>query len=104
MTTQTTVPDPIVFDCPKCGKQVKAAAVYAGKRSQCPKCKHLIVVPGALPAVASNPAPPAMRVTIADIDIPFERLVVIWFKVWAASVPLVLLLAVVWFLVWLVVR
>lgn len=36
---------PLSFECPHCGKRLRVAASYAGKRSRCPGCGEKIVVP-----------------------------------------------------------
>lgn len=38
------------FQCPKCGKRLKAGAGIAGKRVKCPKCEQPVKVPGVVPA------------------------------------------------------
>jgi hypothetical protein len=42
------VPNDEVFDfqCPKCGKRLKAGAAYAGRRVKCPQCYQAVTVPG----------------------------------------------------------
>jgi hypothetical protein len=42
------VPNDEVFDfqCPKCGKRLKAGAAYAGRRVKCPQCLQAVTVPG----------------------------------------------------------
>jgi hypothetical protein len=36
---------PIQFDCPSCGKKVKAPDNMVGKKAQCPSCKSILVIP-----------------------------------------------------------
>lgn len=36
----------IRFDCPGCGKNLKAPPEYAGRMSRCPRCDRLTLVPG----------------------------------------------------------
>ncbi len=44
------VPEPseetLAFQCPKCGKRLKAGASIAGRRVNCPKCGQSVTVPG----------------------------------------------------------
>jgi DNA-directed RNA polymerase subunit M/transcription elongation factor TFIIS len=49
---------PIPFDCPSCGKTLKAPEETAGKRIRCPHCKDVIVVPEPV-YEAEEVAPPA---------------------------------------------
>lgn len=37
--------DAIRFDCPHCGKSLRVAAKFAGKRVRCPKCNSLSAIP-----------------------------------------------------------
>ncbi len=57
---------PIVFNCPHCGKQIKAPDGAAGKTGSCPACKGPCLVP------APPPPPPAdddeLRVAPLDED------------------------------------
>ncbi len=46
------------FQCSKCGKRLKAAAKYAGKRVKCPKCQQPATVPGVVPSLPAQPLQP----------------------------------------------
>lgn len=51
----------VQFLCPKCGKQLRAAAQHAGRRSKCPRCQTKVVIPEAeyrLEEEASQPRSP----------------------------------------------
>lgn len=58
------MPNDEVFDfqCPKCGKRLKAGAAFAGRRVKCPKCSQPVSVPGERqsappPAGSVDPSP-----------------------------------------------
>jgi hypothetical protein len=35
----------IVFQCPKCGREIKAPFSYGGKSERCPGCKKKVTIP-----------------------------------------------------------
>jgi hypothetical protein len=50
----------IVFNCPTCGKPVRAPENLAGKAARCPSCKNAATVPN--PSEAVRPEPPVAAV------------------------------------------
>ena len=46
---------PIVIDCP-CGRRLRAAEQYAGRKVKCPACGGVLEVPGVEPSAAAPPA------------------------------------------------
>ncbi len=42
------------FQCPKCGKRLKAGAAFAGRRVKCPSCQQAVTVPG-IPSDRQSP-------------------------------------------------
>ena len=67
--------------CPKC-----SASVPAGAKS-CPACYQLLSDATSYPSRGHSYRE---GVTISDIDIPFGRLVAILFKLWLASIPVLI--------------
>lgn len=47
----------IVFECQKCGKLIKIADQYAGKRGKCPGCGEIIDIPSDLLNCSESPSP-----------------------------------------------
>ena len=48
---------PLRFDCPECGKELKAPPEYAGKRVRCTRttCRHSFPIPGGTPTPVPSP-------------------------------------------------
>jgi DNA-directed RNA polymerase subunit RPC12/RpoP len=76
---------PFRFDCPACGKRLKANPDKAGKKAACPKCGQHVVVPSvegnlapssqcSLPPMSSEkPEEPATGVERACLDYEADR-------------------------------
>src|SRR5438874_220232 len=47
----------IHFDCPSCGKQLKAKDEYMGKRAKCPGCGQVRIIPGPVRDVRRHEEP-----------------------------------------------
>lgn len=60
----------ISFNCPACGKKVKAKEKYAGRQVQCPGCGADIGVPALDPVAAPSSAAAAPSSPAADDDSP----------------------------------
>ncbi|GAB5406914.1 MAG: hypothetical protein Aurels2KO_51450 [Aureliella sp.] len=56
--------DILQFDCPKCGKRLKAGRKIAGRRVKCPGCEQPVRVPGA------QPTKPAATDNWLELDAP----------------------------------
>jgi len=48
---------PIIFYCPKCGREIRVRLIAAGRRGHCVDCGEKIVVPDFDPNGARRPAP-----------------------------------------------
>lgn len=60
------------FQCPKCGKKLKASSRAAGRRVKCPKCEQPVKVPGvvASPDKTPQPAPSSAAAAVQPNPVP----------------------------------
>ena len=42
------------FDCPQCGRKIRAPEALAGQKARCPQCQGVVDVPGAEPLIQAT--------------------------------------------------
>ena len=64
---------PISFDCPQCGKHLKAPDAAAGKSSKCPHCGCKVTCPAPAKAATATPKAAAVKPPKPPAADPFDN-------------------------------